>query len=44
MSETATARECMERVCQLEELFGKVGEVCMVEGVDLGAYLPPCAR
>lgn len=40
MSETATARECMERVCQLEELFCKAGEVCMVEGVDLGAYLP----
>lgn len=40
MSETATARECMERVCQLEELFAKAGDVCMVEGVNLADFMP----
>lgn len=38
---TATARECMERVCRLEEHFGKLGDVGVIEGVDLSAYMPP---
>lgn len=41
MGETATARECMDRLCQVEELFGKAGMVAMTEGVDLGTYMYP---